>query len=169
MPDERHTRAVVPHEAAAERLDRLRRLVGFLETAVRIPGTGIRFGADAVIGLVPGLGDVVGGLLSTLVITEAIRANVPGPVVQRMFWNVAVDLLVGAVPVAGDVFDLFWKAGVRNLALLERYHAEPARVTAATRRTMLWIAAAFGLLAATAMAFGLMLALAFLRWLTSWG
>ena len=169
MPDESPSRSIVRHEEAAERLERLRRLVGFLETAVRIPGTKIRFGADAVVGLVPGLGDVVGGLLSTLVITEAIRANVPGPVVQRMFWNVAVDLIIGVVPVAGDVFDLFWKAGVRNLALLEQYHDEPARVTPATRRTMLWIAAAFGLLAAAAMAFGLMLALAFLRWLTSWG
>lgn len=151
------------------RMERLRGLVTLLESSARIPGTRIRFGADALIGLVPGLGDVVGGVLSTLVITEAIRANVPGPVVQRMLWNVAVDVAAGAVPVAGDLFDLFWKAGTRNLALLERYHAEPARVAASTRRTVLWIAAAFGVLAAAAMASGVLLALALLRWLTGWG
>ncbi len=159
-----------PHpDGAQERLERLRGLVTFLETALRIPGTRIRFGADAVIGLVPGLGDVVGGVLSALVVTEAIRSGVPGPVILRMAWNVGVDLVVGAVPVAGDLFDLFWKSGVRNLALLERYHDQPARVTAATRRALLGIAVAFGLLATGTMLLGVALALALFRWLTGAG
>lgn len=148
------------------RLERLRSLVNVLETAWRIPGTRIRFGADAIIGLVPGLGDVVGGLLSSLVVVEAIRGHVPRPVVQRMLWNVAVDLIVGAVPVAGDVFDVFWKAGVRNLALLEKYQGQPALVTATARRHMIWMFAVLAFLAAGALAVGLLVALVVLRWLT---
>lgn len=147
-------------------MERLRSLVRFLETALRIPGTRIRFGADAVIGLIPGVGDLAGGMLSALVITEAVRANVPVPVIFRMFGNVAVDLLVGAVPVAGDIFDLFWRSGVRNLNLLERYHAHPARVAASARRTLWLVSAGIGLLAGAAMAFAVFMTMVLWRWIT---
>jgi len=149
-----------------EQLERLRSLVRFLETAGRIPGTRIRFGADAVIGLIPGIGDLAGGMLSALVITEAIRANVPVPVVYRMFANVAVDLLVGAVPVAGDIFDVFWKAGVRNLTLLERYHQHPAKVAASARRTLWMVSAGIGLLSAAALGLAIFMTLVLFRWIT---
>lgn len=153
--------------AAAERLDRLETLVHFLETAVRVPGTRIRFGADAILGLVPGLGDLVGGLLAALVIGEGIRSGVPRPVLFRMFWNVAVDVILGAVPGVGDVFDVFWKAGVRNLALLRRYHDLPDRTVAASRRGMLALAAGVGLLAAAGMALAVASTVLLVRWLLS--
>lgn len=147
-------------------LARLRTLVRFLETAIRVPGTRIRFGADALIGLVPGLGDLVGGVFSALIVTEAIRAGVPRPVLLRMFGNIGVDVIGGAVPVAGDLFDLFWKSGVRNLTLLEQYHRHPDRTRQATRRALIVLALGVGLLAAAGMALALVSAWWVLRWLT---
>lgn len=157
---------VTPFQSQSEeQLDRLRSLVRFLETAVRIPGTRIRFGADAVIGLIPGLGDLAGGMLSALVITEAVRANVPVAVIYRMLGNVAIDLLGGAVPVAGDIFDVFWKSGVRNLTLLERYHAHPAKVAASAHRTLWMVAAGIGVLSGAAMGFAIFVTLVLFRWI----
>lgn len=161
----------IPAPARSTELDpvqlaRIRALVRLMETAIRVPGTQIRFGADAIIGLVPGLGDLVGGVLSALIITEAIRSGVPRPVVLRMFGNVGVDVIGGAVPVAGDLFDVLWKSGVRNLALLERYHDQPDRTTSGTRRGLVALAVGVGLLAAAGMAVAVVSAWWILRWLT---
>lgn len=145
-------------------LRRLRTLVTLLETAFRVPGTRIRFGADALIGLVPGLGDIVGGILSAVVIGEAIRAGVPGAVLARMLGNVALDVVAGAVPVAGDLFDVYWKAGVRNLALLEAYHHHPERTGRAARRLLLALGLAVGLLAAASMALAAASVVLLARW-----
>ncbi len=146
-------------------LQRLRGYVNLLETAFRVPGTRIRFGADAVLGLVPGLGDVMGGILSAVIVGEAVRAGVPRPVLLRMFLTVALDVIVGAVPVAGDIFDVFHKAGVRNLALLERYHEHPDRTSAATRRGLVILAAGVGLVAAAGMALAVASAIILWRWI----
>lgn len=146
-------------------LQRLRGFVNLLETAFRVPGTRIRFGADAILGLVPGLGDVMGGVLSAVIVSEAVRAGVPRPVLLRMFLNVALDVLAGAVPVAGDLFDVVWKPGIRNLALLERYHEQPDRTTTATRRGMLVLAAGVGLVAAAGMALAVASAVMLWRWI----
>jgi len=154
-----------PERLVPAELSRLRSFVTLLETAFRIPGTRIRFGADALLGLLPGLGDIVGGVLSAVVIGEAIRAGVPGPVLLRMVGNIAVDVIVGAVPVAGDLFDVYWKAGVRNLALLEAYHHHPDRTARAARRLLLALGAAVGLLAAAAMALAVGSTVVLIRWL----
>lgn len=103
-----------------ERLDRLSRL---LDTAISIPGTRIRFGADAIIGLVPGIGDAVTTGLSAWIIYQAHRLGVPRHILARMVANVAFDGIVGAVPVVGDLFDVVWKANRRNVRLL-REHLE---------------------------------------------
>lgn len=166
MPDTALTPSPVDSPLDEAHLARLRTMVRLLETAIRVPGTRIRFGADALIGLVPGLGDLVGGVLSALIITEAIRAGVPRPVLLRMFGNIGVDVIGGAVPVAGDLFDLFWKSGVRNLALLEQYHRHPDRTRQATHRALVWLALGVGLLAAAGMALALVSAWWVLRWLT---
>ena len=97
------------------RLDQVSRL---LDTAIMIPGTGIRFGADAIIGLVPGVGDMITTALSAWMIYEARRLGAPRHLVARMIANVAIDGLVGAVPLVGDLFDLMFKANRRNLRLL---------------------------------------------------
>ncbi len=115
------------------RLDRLRRVGWILDNSVRIPGTRIRFGVDAIIGLVPGLGDLVAGGLSLYIIAEAAKLGVPRALLARMGWNVAIDTLVGEVPVLGDLFDVAWKANMRNLRLLEDHLGQPVAGAKANR------------------------------------
>lgn len=100
--------------------DTLSVLTSLLDDAFRVPGTRIRFGLDPLIGMVPGLGDVVSSLASFLIIVAAWQRGLPRVTLGRMVANVAVETLVGAVPVAGDVFDVAWKANRRNLDLLQR-------------------------------------------------
>ena len=108
--------------AALNRLDRLSRL---LDTAFAIPGTKIRFGVDGLIGFVPWIGDAITTTLSAYIVYEAWRVGVPRTVLARMVANVALDGVVGAVPIAGDVFDVLWRANRRNVRLL-REHLEGA-------------------------------------------
>jgi hypothetical protein len=100
------------------RLERLDWLANLLDTALVIPGTGIRFGADAVLGLAPGLGDAVTTGVALWIVYEARQLGAPLHLVARMVGNVAVDGLFGAVPLVGDVFDVMWRANRRNVALL---------------------------------------------------
>jgi hypothetical protein len=86
-----------------------------------VPGTRLRFGWDAIVGLIPGAGDVITGLMGAAIILQAHRFRVPKVVQLRMVANVAFDILVGLVPFAGDVADVFWKSNTRNLALLDRF------------------------------------------------
>ena len=104
-----------------EHLRRLRRLAAIarlMDTAIRIPGTGIRFGADSVLGLVPLVGDAGGALVGLYIINEARRLGLPPAKLARMLGNVAADSILGSVPLAGDVFDLFFKSHRRNLQLI---------------------------------------------------
>lgn len=104
-------------------LRRLEQLARFLDASIGIPGTRFRFGADAILGLFPGGGDVVGAALSGYVVYAAWRLGLPAGAIARMIANIAADTLLGAVPVAGDVFDAWWKANLRNVAIL-RAHVE---------------------------------------------
>ena len=106
-----------------QRVERLDRLARLLDTAIVVPGTNIRFGADAIIGLVPGIGDTITTALSAWIVYEAHKLGVPRRLLARMIANVALDGVVGAVPVAGDVFDVMWRANKRNMRLL-RDHLE---------------------------------------------
>jgi hypothetical protein len=121
---------------------RLARLVYVLDQALRIPGTRLRIGLDPILGLLPGGGDALGALLSAAVVLLAVRHGLPRIVVARMVFNVAVDFVVGIIPILGDLFDAAWKANSRNLRLLER-HATGQRRPA--WRDWLWV---WGLLAA---------------------
>lgn len=85
-----------------------------------IPIGGMRVGLDPLLGLIPGLGDVFSGMISTVLIVQAHRAGVPKSTVLRMMANVGIDTAVGAIPVAGDVFDFAWKANTRNLDLYRK-------------------------------------------------
>lgn len=102
---------------AAEVIE-VQRLASLLDTRWRIPLTPIRFGVDPVLGLVPGAGDVVAGIISTYVIVKAHRLGVPKSLLVRMAGNVALDTLVGSIPILGTIFDVFYKASTRNLRLL---------------------------------------------------
>jgi hypothetical protein len=101
-----------------------------LDDAVRIPGTNFRVGIDPLVGLVPGLGDLLGGAASLYIILEAARAGAPASVLLRMAANVGIDTVVGAIPVLGDIFDFGWKSNTRNARLLARHLEQPI----ATRR-----------------------------------
>jgi CheY-like chemotaxis protein len=109
-----------PHTWLSQRarIDRLDRLSRLLDTAILIPGTGIRFGADAVIGLLPVIGDTITTALSAWIVYEARRLGTPRHLILRMIANVAADGLLGAVPLAGDVFDVLFRANRRNMRLL---------------------------------------------------
>ena len=112
------------HTAATRRaaLERLEWLANLMDTAVVLPGN-IRIGADAVIGLLPGVGDAITTGISLWIVKEAHALGVPKHVLTRMIGNVAVDAFTGVVPVLGDAFDMFWRANRRNVKLL-REHLE---------------------------------------------
>lgn len=108
------------------RIEWLRRLSRLLDSAFEIPGTSYRVGLDPVIGLVPWVGDLVSPLFTIALLWQAREMALPRVVQLRMVINVAIDALVGAIPVAGDLFDFAWKANDMNMALLER-HAHTGR------------------------------------------
>ena len=107
----------------------LQRLEILLDEAFRIPGTRIRFGLDGIIGLVPGLGDVVAGLLSLIIPLAAWIRGVPYITLVRMAANLGIGVLVGTIPMLGDMFDIAWKANRRNYQLFQRHLGEPHRHT----------------------------------------
>ena len=112
----------------ARRLDRLWRLARLLDDVVRIPLINRRIGLDGIVGLVPGLGDGATALLSLYIVVEAGRLGVPPAKLVRMLGNVALDAALGAVPVLGDVFDIVWKANLRNVEIIEEHVlAAPAK------------------------------------------
>jgi hypothetical protein len=115
----------------------LQQLAHLLDAAVRIPGTNIRFGLDAVLGLIPGAGDMLGGVLSAFIVLKAANAGAPRSVIARMVMNVAVDSIVGAVPILGDLFDVGWKSNTRNVQLLQRYVERPQATRAVSRGVIL--------------------------------
>lgn len=89
-----------------------------MDDLVRIPGTRRGIGLDALIGLLPGVGDLVGSGLSAAIMYEAVRARVPVPVLARMAWNLVLDALLGLVPLVGDLLDVAHRANRRNYRLL---------------------------------------------------
>ncbi len=104
---------------------RLEIIADLLDSRWRIPGTGIRFGADALLSLLPGLGPVVSTVISGYLILEARRLGISTGTVLRMIGNVGLDGLISSVPVAGAVGDVFFRANRRNMALLRRHLARP--------------------------------------------
>jgi hypothetical protein len=127
-------------------LARARALTRLLDSAAGIPGTSLRFGLDPILGLVPGLGDVAGAVLSGYVVLLASRHGAPTTVIVRMLGNVVIDTVGGTVPVIGDLFDAGWKANSRNLALLERHLGQPTATKRASRAVVWGTVAALVLL-----------------------
>jgi hypothetical protein len=111
---------------AEPNLEELRRLASWLDDAVRIPGTNIRVGLDALLGLLPGVGDVGTSLVGAYVLLAAARLGAPVSVLLRIALNLGVDAALGAVPVLGDVFDVAFRSHRRNVRLLEAWMASPA-------------------------------------------
>jgi Domain of unknown function (DUF4112) len=112
-------------------------IAALLDDIFRIPGTQIRFGLDALIGWVPGIGDALAGIASFLIVFAAWRRGVQAITLVRMIANVLLETTLGAIPVAGDVFHIFWKANRRNYRLLVREKEQPG---ANTRRDWMFLA-----------------------------
>lgn len=137
-------------------VERLRALSRLLDSAFVIPGTRYRFGLDALIGLVPGLGDAVSAVFSGYLILQASRLGAPRSVVNRMIANVALDTAVGWVPLLGDLFDVAWKSNNRNMALLEEHLRQPAAAKAGSRRALVLLGGALLLFIAGAVVIGVL-------------
>ncbi|MGN6185842.1 MAG: DUF4112 domain-containing protein [Thermoanaerobaculia bacterium] len=148
-PEKLHIPDVIePDEKLPQDLVALRRFAYWMDEAFVLPGTRIRVGLDALIGLIPGIGDVIGALLSTWILVGALRHRVPAWVIARMIANIVIDLLFGAVPVAGDVFDFLYEENVKNMRLLEKHRdrRKPPRSFAAIAVTaILLVLFIFGL------------------------
>lgn len=130
----------------------VRALARLLDAAVGIPGTKFRVGLDALIGLVPGVGDLAGAAMSGYIILSAARLGAPKPVLFRMILNVAIDSVVGSIPVLGDLFDAGWRANTRNTALLDRHLESPVQAKKTSIGMMIGVAALLVLLAIGAIA-----------------
>jgi hypothetical protein len=129
-----------PGTEVATRARNVRVLSQILDSAIPIPGTGWKIGFDPIIGLIPGIGDLISAVVSGYIILEAARAEIPTLTLAKMLGNVGIDTLVGAVPALGDVFDAAWKSNTRNVVLLERHLAvavPPAREKRAFGRMIL--------------------------------
>jgi hypothetical protein len=105
----------------AKTLHRIQRLSRLMDTAWRLPFTRIRFGFDSVFGLIPGAGDVINLSISAYAMWLAYKLGTPPRLMLRMLANTGIDFGVGAIPIVGDVFDLFFKSNTRNLKLLTQY------------------------------------------------
>ena len=130
-----------------ESLRRVRVVATVLDDAIRIPGTNIRFGLDPVIGLVPGLGDLLGGAASAYIILEAARAGASASILVRMAANVGIDTLIGALPVIGDLFDFAWKSNARNVRLLARHVDAPVETRRASTALLVAVLGTLALIA----------------------
>ena len=104
-------------------------LAWLLDNSIPVPGTGRRFGIDALIGFVPVVGDLVSGGIGLFVVWRASRMGLPRVVVARMLANSAIDFVVGSVPLLGDAFDLWFKANTRNLGIMRRHLERPEAST----------------------------------------
>lgn len=131
---------------------RLERLAWLMDNSIPIPGTGARVGIDPLIGLMPWLGDAMGAVVSSYIISEAARLGAPKSVLLKMAFNVFLDTLIGIVPAVGDLFDFAWKANLRNVRLLERYMERPGKTVTSSR---IFVAILAFLLIATVILIGL--------------
>lgn len=139
-PDVSATPPTLPVDArlaADPRWAEVRRLANLLDSRFRIPGTKQTFGVDAVVGLLPGAGDLVGLVAAAYVVAQAVRLGVRGWTLGRMLANMGLDATVGSIPLLGTVFDVVYKANNRNVRLLEQHVHDPVGARAVARRSLL--------------------------------
>jgi len=150
-------------------LARLRALTRLMDQAFGVPGTKWRFGLDALFGLVPGLGDIVGGVIAVYAVHVARQLRVPGVIQLHMLSNIAIDATVGTIPILGDLFDFVFKAQTRNLALLDDWLQTPHEVTKRSKRGLILVPLAILLVFATMTILGIWLLFIVLHWLFTLG
>jgi hypothetical protein len=159
MPIPERLRATVSDPAA-----RARALARMLDSAIRVPGTSVTIGLDPIIGLVPGFGDLAGAVLSGYIVITAARLGAPKSVLAKMLLNLGTDTLVGSVPVLGDLFDVGFRANIRNSELLDRHLGQPGQARRSSRLAIVATVGALVLLAAGAITLAI-LSVKALNWL----
>ncbi len=117
---------------------RLDRLAWYLDNSIRLPGLNFRVGIDPLVGLIPGIGDTIGAIMSSYILSEAARLGAPKSILLKMAFNIAVDALAGLLPIFGDLFDFGWKANQRNARILGDYLDNPREI-AASSRLFVWV------------------------------
>ncbi|MEG3841856.1 DUF4112 domain-containing protein [Microcoleus sp. herbarium14] len=117
--------ANTPNKSQAASLRRLRRISHLLDNAIPIPGTKYRIGLDPILGLIPGGGDFIGSIFAGYVVFKSAQMGVPQETLVKMAANIVFDTVAGTVPVAGDLFDVAWKANVKNIELLDAHLGSP--------------------------------------------
>ena len=159
LPETPLSTAHPPLPADDRALAALRKWAVLLDSAFQVPGTKMRFGLDPIVGLIPGAGDIVTTFFASMMLLHAVRLRVPKIVIARMVVNSGLDLLTGAIPLLGDLFDAGYKANLRNLALLERHSM---RGVPPERSDYVFVGVCFGILALLA------LVPVFIFWLALW-
>ncbi|MGB3491483.1 MAG: DUF4112 domain-containing protein [Elainellaceae cyanobacterium] len=145
-------------------LDRIRGLSHLLDNAIPIPGTGYSFGLDPILGLLPAGGDVMGTVLSAYIVLEAARFRLPGATLTRMVFNIVLEMVVGTVPLIGDLFDVGWKSNIQNLKLLEAHLEEPTEYRTADRKFLVILVLALVAVVAVQIVWYVTV----FQWLVSW-
>ncbi len=115
----------------------LEKLAQLLDSQVKIPFVNMRFGLDAILGLIPGVGDAVSTALSSYIFVRAIEMKCPKVILLRMLANMGIDFFIGLIPFLGDIADVIWKSNLKNVELLNRYGKNPKKATQTT-----WLLAA---------------------------
>lgn len=111
-----------------KKLKQLDKLAWLLDSSIRIPGTSKTIGIDGIIGLMPGVGDMISGIISSYIVVEAVKTGVSSLVITRMLLNIFLETIIGVIPVFGDIFDFIFKANRRNVHLMRDYIISPATV-----------------------------------------
>jgi hypothetical protein len=137
------------------RVRRIRTLARVLDSAMTIPGTGIRIGVDPILGIIPVVGDLAGAALSGYIVLASARLGAPASTLIRMVINIAIDTVVGSVPVLGDMFDVGWRSNMRNADLLESHLGGSVQSRRANRLVVAGVIAGLLLLAVGATALGI--------------
>jgi hypothetical protein len=156
-----------PDSTGGRDLARLRLITQIFDQAFTVPGTRWRFGLDALFGLIPGLGDIAGGLVAVYALRVARNLRAPAEIQLHMLTNIALDALVGMIPLLGDLFDFAFKAQTRNLALLERWVDSPQRQQRRSKRGLILIPLAIVIVFATLTALGIWMLVILVQWLGS--
>jgi hypothetical protein len=142
------TPSALPPEVSA--VQQLRTLARLWDELIRLPVIGRRIGLDALVGLLPGVGDAASAVVASWGIVVAYRLGAPASILTRMTANIALDTVIGAIPLLGDLFDIGWRAQRRNVELLERWLDSPHAVQRSSRLMLVTIVAtALGVVAAT--------------------
>jgi len=146
-------------------LDRLRWLTNLMDQAWGVPGTRWRFGLDALFGLVPGLGDIVGGVIAVYALHVGRLLGVPAVIQLHMLTNIAIDATIGTIPVIGDLFDFVFKAQTSNLAMIDHWLQTTHDATKRSRRGLIFVPLAIIIVFATLTILGVWLLYILVRWL----